>query len=322
MYAPRGGSLKLAQNLRIYILFLAVFLFAALFLLLCGCHKQKLGFLEEQQAPLSFLFFSDTQTAPESENYSALEELFMLAVNVEQQPVLAVFGGDTVNKGGDTAEWQNFWLAAETPLAGLITAAVAGNHDNHILLAEQFDYPRLAPLGQGEGFFYSFDLGPVHFIMLDSNIMGAANRKDVEWLQSDLNSVQARQAIWRIAVMHHPMWSVVENPKDIARAETMREHFLPLLEAGSVDLLLVGHQHVFTRSLPMRGDVASDDGNGIIQIMTASGMKESYILGSWEFIAVSATAPNYLLLIADSDELTVTAYDEQGKAFDICVFTR
>jgi hypothetical protein len=52
----------------------------------------------------------------------------------------------------------------------------------------------------------------------------------------------------------------------------MRGHFLPLLEAYGVDLILCGHQHIYSRTLPMKGSEASS--GGIVQIMTASGGKE------------------------------------------------
>jgi 3',5'-cyclic AMP phosphodiesterase CpdA len=172
--------------------------------------------------------------------------------------------------------------------------------------------------------------------MLDSNIMGAANEKDIEWLRNDLSSEAASQAAWRVVVMHHPMWPVVDNPKDTQRAKTMRESFLPLMEAYGVDLILCGHQHIYARNLPMSGETAvtpaaggvgagfsgADDGGGdgggrgIVQIMAASGGKESYSAGILEHVATHADAPNYILLTADSEKLTVTAYSFDNDVID------
>lgn len=301
-----------------------IFAFAVLLtLLLClgGCPRQPAPILQEQHQPsFAALFLSDTQADPAVGDYSALRELLARAVDEEYPPALVIFGGDTVNDGGDEVEWREFWQAAAQPLNGLVTAAVAGNHDNQALLAEQFVYPSQAPASQNEGFFYSFDMGPLHFIMLDSNIMGAAKQKDVEWLRDDLKSAVARRACWRIAIMHHPMWPPADNPKDAMRAETMREYFLPLLETYDVDLILTGHQHMYARSLPIRGETAAD--GGLIQIMAASGAKESYTAANRDYIAVSAAAPNYLLLTADDKTLTVTAYDENHEAIDVCTLTR
>jgi len=324
-----AGALLVSARLLIFFIFFP--------LLFCGCKQQRQPdetcspvFQQpalkqegsEPQQQVSFLFFSDTQAEPGTGDYSSFGELVALALARGVDPDLVIFGGDTVNDGGDADEWQNFWEAA-TRLSSLTTAAVAGNHDNYPLLPEQFDYPANAPANQGEGYFYSFSRSPVHVIMLDSNIMGAANEKDIEWLRADLESVAALQAAWRIVVMHHPMWPVAENPKDAARAETMRESFLPLLEEGGADLILCGHQHTYARSLPMSGDSAALDGRkGIAQIMAASGGKQSYAAGDWEYVSVSADAPNYLYVTASDDELTVTAYDKNGKPFDTCTITR
>ncbi|MCL2495929.1 MAG: metallophosphoesterase [Clostridiales bacterium] len=293
----------------------------AMLLYLGGCRQQAPPeFLEQRQPIFTALFFSDTQADPASGDYSAWGDLLSRAVDMEQPPALVIFGGDSINDGGNEAEWRDFWQAAASSLDGLITAAVAGNHDSHALLAEQFTYPRQAPASHNEGFFYSLDMSPVHFIMLDSNIMGAAKQKDIEWLRDVLNSNAANEAVWRVAVMHHPMWPPAENPKDTLRAETMQEFFLPLLESYGVDLILAGHQHIYARSLPRRGEEAAE--GGIIQIMAASGSKESYAATNLEHIAVSAVAPNYLLLTADNEALTVTAYDEHNEVFDICMLMK
>ena len=271
---------------------------------------------------MTFLFFSDTQADPETGDYSAFGELLSLAVKREETPGLILFGGDTVNDGGDASEWRDFWDAASAPLSGLITAAAAGNHDNYPLLTEQFDYPTHAPAEQGGGYFYSFTEGIVHFLMLDSNIMGAAREAEIIWMTSDLQNKSAAQATWRVAVMHHPMWPVNANPKDEARAQTMREHFLPAMEAYAVDLILCGHQHVYARSLPMKGDAVSPDGKGITQVMAASGGKGSYTANITDFLELNGSAPNYLLIEADYESLNITAFNGENEPMDIFTILR
>ena len=264
---------------------------------------------------LAFLFFGDAHPPPETLDFSGVGALIAYAASREM-PELAIFGGDTVDDGGDEGQWGDFWQAVGTSLDGLVTAAVAGNHDRHDLLAAQFDYPYEAPQGPGEGYFYTLRLGPVFFIMLDSNIMGAANQRDIDWLRSELGSEAALQAGWRVAVMHHPMWPVADIPRDMQRAETMRIHFLPILEAYNVDLILCGHQHVYTRTYPMRGGAAAADGRGIVQIMAASGDKPSYAAGERDFIAASFIAPNYLMLVADVERLSITAFNGEHEVID------
>jgi len=268
----------------------------------------------------TFLFFACTQAHPATGDYSALKELFSGAVSNADAPEFVLFGGDTINNGWDAYEWQDFWYAAAKPLYGLTTAAVAGNHDNHPLLAQQFNYPNAAPEAQGEGFFYSLNTGLVHFLMLDSNIMGAGNNRDIEWLRNELGSETSRNAAWRVAVMHHPMWTVMENPRDMRRAETMREYFLPLLEYYDVSLILCGHQHVYSRTLPMSGDVIADQ-DGIVQIMVASGGKDTYTPGQHDYIAVYHRLRSYLVLTVDEYEFLIEAFDGEHNLIDTYILT-
>ncbi|MCL2747244.1 MAG: metallophosphoesterase [Oscillospiraceae bacterium] len=270
-----------------------------------------------QGASITFLFFSDTQARPETgananANANAgantgIGALLTGAVAGEPRAELVIFGGDTVDDGGESGDWEAFWRNASEPLDGLVVAAVPGNHDNHAMLAEQFAYPARAPASPGEGFFYAIDMGGVHFVMLDSNIMGADRQADIDWLRADLAGEPAQKANWRVAVLHHPLWPPVNNPKDMARAETMRENFLPLLEDYGVDLVLCGHQHVYARSRAQ---------NGIVQIMVASGAKEPYHADNTEDMAIIGGAPSYLRITADAGSLTVTAFDGNHAVFD------
>ena len=102
--------------------------------------------------------------------------------------------------------------------------------------------------------------------------------------------------------------------------EVMREIFLPVLEENGVDLILCGHQHIYSRTAPMLdGSIAE---NGIIQIMTASGAKESYSPGDKEYIVKTAETPVYLIINAYTGKLDITAYDSAGEQFDHVLITK
>jgi len=102
----------------------------------------------------------------------------------------------------------------------------------------------------------------------------------------------------------------------------MREYFLPLLEEYGVDLILCGHQHVYTRSFPMNNHTAAQDGKGIVQFMAASGGKKSYKVENMDYISASANAPNFLHITANGEMITIVAYDENGDQFDAYTITR
>jgi hypothetical protein len=75
------------------------------------------------------------------------------------------------------------------------------------------------------------------------------------WLRHDLAQ---NQQTWTIAFFHHPPYTKGGHDSDSAtdsggRMVEMREHVLPLLEAGGVDLVLTGHSHSYERSYLLQG---------------------------------------------------------------------
>lgn len=123
--------------------------------------------------------------------------------------------------------------------------------------------------------YYSFDYGNVHFVSLDSNgelltpiaIAGDARDDDmVDWLNADLAKSKAD---WKVAFFHHPPFSLYPD-----RGENVLviNQLMPALEAGGVDLVLVGHDHHYVRSLPLRGECEIPGGKRAIPyIVVGSG---------------------------------------------------
>lgn len=124
--------------------------------------------------------------------------------------------------------------------------------------------------------YYSFDYGNVHFVSLDSNDettlpiqLDFDERVDddmVDWLRDDL---AASDAPWKIAFFHHPPFSLYESRGD---EPAVLNHILPALSEGGVDLIMVGHDHHYARSHPVRGDCRVPGGEGAIPfILVGSG---------------------------------------------------
>ncbi len=111
-------------------------------------------------------------------------------------------------------------------------------------------------LASGTGAWYSFDWGDVHFVCLDSEGSGRAPGSSMlTWLANDLAANTRR---WVIAYWHHPPYTKGSHDSDNAldsagRMRDMREHALPVLEAGGADLMLTGHSHSYERSLMLDG---------------------------------------------------------------------
>jgi acid phosphatase type 7 len=147
-----------------------------------------------------------------------------------------------------------------------------GNHETNQSTAfvdtyPYFDIYTLPTAGESGGVasgtehYYSFDYGNIHFISLDSMTANRAvdnpatpQNEDgpmAAWLRNDL---QSTTATWIIAFFHHPPYTKGSHNSDTESEHIqMRQNFLPILEAGGVDLVLGGHSHIYERSYLLDG---------------------------------------------------------------------
>ena len=171
--------------------------------------------------------------------------------------------GDNAYSEGTDADYQKaiFEMYPATLRSSPLWPTL-GNHDaksaNSVTQSGvYYDIFTLPTLGQAGGVpsgteaYYSFDHANIHFICLDSQdspreLDGAM----AQWLRADL---AATTRDWIIAFFHHPTYTkgTHDSDKDAdsgGRMNDMRANFLPILEAGGVDLILSGHSHDYERS--------------------------------------------------------------------------
>jgi hypothetical protein len=107
--------------------------------------------------------------------------------------------------------------------------------------------------------YYSFDLGNIHFLSLDSygKEENAYRLYDtlspqVQWVKKDLEANQNKG--WLVVFWHHPPYSMGSHNSDKqSELVKIRQNFLRILERYGVDLVLCGHSHDYERSKLMKG---------------------------------------------------------------------
>lgn len=183
--------------------------------------------------------------------------------------------GDNSYDGDDASYQVNFFAAYQTSLMkNVMLYAVPGNHDysnNSTLQASHaipyfsiFSLPTKAEGGgipSGTKEWYSFDYGPIHFVMLDGygtrNVNGndsrfyadTTNHPEVGWLKQDLATTTQK---WKIVYMHFPPYTQGNhNSETEADLIAIRQRINPILERFGVDMVLLGHSHVYERSYPL-----------------------------------------------------------------------
>ena len=184
--------------------------------------------------------------------------------------------GDNAYNDGTRAEYQAAVfdmfpeLLRQTPVW-----PTRGNHEkSEVVYQELFTLPTLGQAGgmpSGTEAYYSFDHGNIHFICLDSEGSNrTAGGAMATWLASDLACTDQE---WIIAFWHHPPYTKGSHDSDDeSKLIEMRQNFLPILEAGGVDLVLSGHSHSYERSFLLNGhhghsstllpSMILDDGDG------------------------------------------------------------
>lgn len=178
--------------------------------------------------------------------------------------------GDNAYPDGTDADYQKavFEMYPDTLRTSPVWPAL-GNHDAHSANSitqsgVYYDIFTLPTRGQAGGVpsgteaYYSFDYANIHFICLDSHdTERTPDGAMAEWLKADL---AATTRDWIIAFFHHPPYTKGTHDSDReGRLVEMRQVFMPLLEAGGVDLVLTGHSHVYERSFLIDGHYGSSD---------------------------------------------------------------
>lgn len=103
---------------------------------------------------------------------------------------------------------------------------------------------------------YSFDLGSTHFVCLNSNQEQMYDDYGIN--QTEFLLKQAYfldRDLWKVSKRTtKPKWVIVYahlSPFTVTRAKRL-QHWIPILEKYGVDLFLCGHNHTYSRSIPIK----------------------------------------------------------------------
>jgi calcineurin-like phosphoesterase family protein len=213
------------------------------------------------------------------------DEVAALITSLAPDRFLAL--GDLQYNKGTLREYLRVWDPQFGHLRA-ITEPVPGNHEYDTPGAQgYFDYWGAAAHGP-EG-YYSFDLGDWHLVALNSDICGddpgcGPGSPQYEWLAADL---AANDTTCTLAFQHHPPfdWRQWEkfvdpdstNPNGGSEVEQYQDLWA-LMDREGVDVMLVGHNHLYHRWAPQ--DVHGvRDPNGIRQFTVGTGGRSLYPLG-------------------------------------------
>lgn len=99
--------------------------------------------------------------------------------------------------------------------------------------------------------YYSFDLGPVHFLYFSTETNFLQGSKQYEFLKQDLESVDRKRTPFVVVQGHRPMYTTSNEVRDAPIRMKMLEHLEPLFVKNKVTLALWGHVHRYERFCPL-----------------------------------------------------------------------
>lgn len=269
------------------------------------------------QDPFTFLYFGD----PQVDVKSMCSRVFRAAYKKAPDANFWLFVGDLVDNGDKDEEWAELfyalgWIPRMTPMA-----LVPGNHeypDKRTLQGEayelfplwrpHFTLPENGPRGLEETAYY-MDYQGVRFVMLNGN---EKIEEQAIWLDGILTDNPQR---WTIAAIHQPAFSTAKYRNESA----LRNQLVPIFDKHSVDLVLQGHDHTYSRSYKIKSSLrAGDRAKGTIYVISVSGPKFYKAETQHEELMARVDAGRQLfqMIRVDGHRLFYESFDVKGELFD------
>lgn len=256
-------------------------------------------------APFRFAVISDTQS--DQEVHAALIDMI-----IDEDPLLLLGAGDAVSEGLSLSDWETFFdvrreLQRHVPFYGVL-----GNHEHDSrLYFDFFDLP-------GNERYYSFAVGDVLFVMLDSEglvpfdlpleektdptfLFYFAQQK--AWLKHTLETNADKSFIF--AAFHKPLYSV--NPDRQVTTLSNRLRWGDVFERYGVQVVFSGHDHHYHHAYT----------NGTHYVVCGGGGGHLYENTAIQPETVlTEKVHHYITVDVEEDTATLTATDIDGAVIE------
>jgi 3',5'-cyclic AMP phosphodiesterase CpdA len=183
------------------------------------------------------------------------------------------------------------------PLASCALAAgmtVVGNHeievDINLQTFEAYNARFLMPsinygtAQQSRQLWYSYEIGPIHFLMLSSYSAYDSTSAQYAWLQADLKTIDRTKTPWVVCILHAPWYNT--NTAHQGEGEAMRQSMESSLYNAGVDVVFAGHVHAYERSYRVYNNQL--DPKGPYYITIGDGGNREGLAANW----ICALYPN------------------------------
>jgi len=248
----------------------------------------------EEDAPFSFLFYGDSRWGVDVHRPQAD---LMAADQQKHGSNVVLHAGDIVSRGYSLDLWYDRFFAPAHPLISRVPIYPSvGNHEvNQKLYYDYFGLPNNES-------WYHFRYGMADFYALNTNVDYSPGSEQYEWADRALGESTAP---WKVAFFHHPPFACAtgRKPGDLE----VQKHLVPLLEKHGVDLVLLGHDHLYGRSRAV---------NGVTYVISGGGGSPLYNSTTDDIMEVCEKRYNYVRFHVSEKSIRWVAIDETGEVIE------
>ena len=269
------------------------------------------------------LVFGDSQSV----DYSVWGQTARKAWETNKDASFFINMGDLSDNGQSWDQWREWYENADVLTGQMPLAPVLGNHEAYSLdwkFAQPYTYKALfsvpygAPKGQSR-MAYSFDYGDVHYVSLNTDYeelhyaYPTMMEDEAGWLDADLAAAK-KEGKRLIVLMHRPPW---DSPYD-GQLDINGQYFMPIFDKYNVPLVFAGHEHVYARTSPMKGNTPAKEGT--VYITTGRSGTEPWagaVRRPFDTVYYNPMdMPMYLVLQVEPKDFRITAYKTDGTVID------
>jgi Calcineurin-like phosphoesterase len=218
--------------------------------------------------------------------------------------------GDNIYSNGNP---KYFKPRFEEPYKDLLAAGVKfyaalGNHD----AAQAETHGKYANFNMGGKRYYNYVKGDglIEFFVLDTSEEQHLADEQIKWLEE---SLAASTAKWKVAYMHHSLFSSGKMHPPYLK---LRNQLHPILVKHKVNLVLAGHVHVYERIHPQDG--VQYITQGCSGKLMRNNLKKPSDLTAYG----QDQQQSFMTAQVDESEIKLEAIGLDGKVFDTITLKR
>lgn len=217
----------------------------------------------------NFIFAGDPQigaSGSASKDTEGWDKTLSDSIN-KFNPNFILSAGDQVNTASDENQYSGYLDHEE--LISVPQATTIGNHDSSSnAYTQHFNLPNETAKGEtAAGTDYWYVYNNTLFMNINTNNTSTAEHK--AFMKEAIKENQ--DVRWKVVVFHHSVYSVASHSVESSILKR-REELTPVFDDLGIDVVLMGHDHVYVRSNMMKGMKVSQETKDLTSVTDPEGI--------------------------------------------------